>query len=345
MIKEHLNNVERVRDELKEFNKLRLHASERNKRFSDEMFAKYKESIQQEDILFYPNLHSLYKRLSDYFHIDKDCIIMGDGSDRIIKYVFETYGDEYTNIISTDFCFPMYKVYCDLYNCNFREVLYTDKLTVDIEGIVDTVDQLCSQKNIVMLSNPNSPVGDLITMDKMIFLLEKCSEFGTLVVIDEAYIDFCEDHTVINLVNEYDNLIVIRTFSKGWGSAGVRFGIAASNKKIIQEMFKFRTMHEITGLTYKWIHLLLDHPYETKVYTKQVVGAKKVLVRFLKTYGLDVVDGHCNWIHLNNKEDNLQFDDKDILMKSGCSLPHDSRTNWYRISIQHHIDTLLEVIK
>ena len=110
-------------------------------------------------------------------------------------------------------------------------------------------------------------------------------------------------------------------------------------------MFKFRTMHEITGLTFKWIMLLLDHKYETKVYVDQVISAKRILVRFLKTYGLDVVDGYCNWVHVNNKEDNLDLDETDISMKSGVSLPHDSRTNWYRISIPHHIDTLLEVIE
>jgi len=160
-------------------------------------------------------------------------------------------------------------------------------------------------------------------------------------LIDEAYIEFLDTEDIhwdsfIKYINDYPNLLVTRTFSKGFGAAGCRVGMTFAHKDTIEPLSKFRQMYEITGVSLKYCEFLLDNHHLVDIYCQEVVDEKKKVVSMLKNY--EVVDSNCNWIHFNNQEDNKRT--KEILEKHKvlvkyCKLhPYGFRDNWCRMSIQ-----------
>jgi histidinol-phosphate aminotransferase len=224
----------------------------------------------------------------------------------------------------------MYQVYSSLYNCQYKGIHYdVDTLELSIDKMLEFVDD---DTNLIVLANPNSPIGDYKTIDKIKPLLDT----GIPILIDEAYIEFSENESFIKYIDDYPNLIVTRTFSKGFGAAGCRVGMTFSNPHYIENISKFRQMYEISGVSMKYCEFLLNNHHLVDTYIKEVVEEKKKVVSMLKNY--EVIDSQCNWIHFNNQDDNRKT--KEILEKHKvlvkyCKVhPYGFRDNWCRMTIQ-----------
>jgi histidinol-phosphate aminotransferase len=189
--------------------------------------------------------------------------------------------------------------------------------------------------NLIILANPNSPIGDYKTIDEIKPLLDT----GISVLIDEAYIEFSGKESFIKYIGEYPNLIVTRTFSKAFGAAGCRVGMTFSNPHYIENISKFRQMYEISGVSMKYCEFLLDNYNLVETYIRKVIDEKEKIISMLKNY--EVVDSNCNWIHFNNQDDNKKtkeiFEKHKVLVKY-CKLhPYGFRDNWCRMTIQPDI--------
>jgi histidinol-phosphate aminotransferase len=173
-------------------------------------------------------------------------------------------------------------------------------------------------------------MGEYKSFDEIRILLEQ----DVPVLIDEAYIEFTDSESIINEINNYPNLFITRTFSKGLGAAGCRVGMVFSNEENIELISKFRHMYEISGVSMKYCEFLLDNYDIVDNYIQSVKEEKKKLVSMLKGY--DVIDSNCNWIHFNDKLDNVKtkniFDKYKVLVKY-CNIPHDDRKNWCRLTV------------
>jgi histidinol-phosphate aminotransferase len=204
-----------------------------------------------------------------------------------------------------------------------------DTLELSISKMLEFVDD---ETNLIILANPNSPIGDYKTFEDIKPLLDT----GIPTLIDEAYIEFSENESFIKYIDDYPNLIVTRTFSKGFGAAGCRVGMTFAHKDTIEPISKFRQMYEITGVSLKYCKFLLDNHHLVNIYCKEVVEEKKKVVSMLKNY--EVIDSQCNWIHFNNQDDNKKT--KEILEKHKvlvkyCKVhPYGFRDNWCRMTIQ-----------
>jgi histidinol-phosphate aminotransferase len=224
----------------------------------------------------------------------------------------------------------MYQVYSSLYDCSYKGIHYdVDTLELSISKMLEFVDD---ETNLIILANPNSPIGDYKTFEDIKPLLDT----GIPTLIDEAYIEFSENESFIKYIDDYPNLIVTRTFSKGFGAAGCRVGMTFAHKDTIEPISKFRQMYEITGVSLKYCKFLLDNHHLVNIYCKEVVEEKKKVVSMLKNY--EVIDSQCNWIHFNNQDDNKKT--KEILEKHKvlvkyCKVhPYGFRDNWCRMTIQ-----------
>ncbi len=343
MKKRYLNKVKRKPYDNLSHNYIRLNGAERNNDFSKSMWNKFLSSLKQSDIKYYPNLDELYDALAAHYDIDKEGLIIGDGSDRIIKYVFECFVEQGDEVITSNPSFPMYEVYTKLYNAKINKIDYKG-LKVDLDRICNTVNESTAA---IILSNPSSPIGDVINSKDLYRLITKAAEYDCLLIIDEAYIEFSDSaESFLKKVMDFENLIVIKTFSKAIGSAGVRFGFGYTNKELIKYINKFRTNHEITGLTMKWVLNILNHWDEIELYINHVKKLKQKLIDKCIEAKLDVVDGECNWIHVNNITDNLQLNTDNIILRDKCSIPNDNRNNWIRLCIppdSKTIDYLFEI--
>lgn len=302
------------------YNKLRLQASERNSNWSVVLFDEFINSIRQSDLKFYPNLEELYEKLSKHYNTEH--IIVGSGSDRCIEYFFQAnaYGKD---ILIPNPCFPMYNIYGELYKGNIKKINY-ETLNFPVDEFIENI----MPNSIVVLSNPSSPIGDVINREDIIRILD----FGVPVLVDEAYIEFSNETSVIELINEYDNLYVTRTFSKAYGSAGIRLGIITSQLKNIEKMIQFRPMFEINNLTAKWGLLLINSMMEVHNYVDNVKLVREKVIEICCKNGYQVIDGNCNWIHvkgLTNLPENTIF-------KENCEVPN-MGNDWIRLQITDNI--------
>jgi len=329
-MKPHLWKVERRIDytDKSEYDFI-LNQSERSQPIPQSYYTKFIRSLTHEDFAYYPNTKNFKERICEFYNVKTENLFLSDGSDIGIKSIFETF-TTCGNIVTSEPSFPMYQVYSSLYNCQYKGIHYdVDTLELSIDKMLEFVDD---DTNLIVLANPNSPIGDYKTIDEIKPLLDT----GIPTLIDEAYIEFSENESFIKYIDDYPNLIVTRTFSKGFGAAGCRVGMTFSNPHYIENISKFRQMYEITGVSLKYCKFLLDNHHLVDIYCKEVVEEKKKVVSMLKNY--EVIDSQCNWIHFNNQDDNKKT--KEILEKHKvlvkyCKVhPYGFRNNWCRMTIQ-----------
>lgn len=329
-MKSHLHKVKRIFDytDKSEYDFI-LNQSERSQPIPEPYYTEFIRSLKQEDFAYYPNTKNFKEKICEFYNVNTENLFLSDGSDVGIKSIFETF-TTCGNIVTSEPSFPMYGVYASLYNCPYKGINYdVDTLEFSIENMLSFVDD---DTELIILANPNSPIGDYKTFEEIKPLLDT----GKMVLIDEAYTEFSGKESFIKYINDYPNLIITRTFSKGFGAAGCRVGMTFAHKDTIEPISKFRQMYEITGVSLKYCEFLLNNHHLVDTYIKEVVEEKKKVVSMLKHY--EVIDSNCNWIHFNNQDNNKKtkevFDKHKVLVKYCKVHPYGFRDNWCRMTIQ-----------
>ena len=328
-MKSHLKKIQRTFDytDKSQYDYV-LNQSERNEKISNVLFEIFKKQLKQEDFMYYPNTKNFKEKICKFYNVKTENLFLSDGSDVGIKSIFETF-TTYDRIITSEPSFPMYKVYSELYQCEYFGIPHEKDYTISMEKILSNITH---DTNLVILANPNSPMGEYKSFDEIRTLLEQ----DVMVLIDEAYIEFTDNESMIQYIDEYPNLLVTRTFSKGFGAAGCRVGMTFGHKDTIELLSKFRQMYEITGVSLKYCEFLLNNYKLVDTYIQEVKEEKKKLVSMLKGY--DVIDSNCNWIHFNNQDDNKKtkeiLDKHKVLVKYCKIHPYGKRNNWCRMTIQ-----------
>lgn len=306
--------------------RLRLHSAERNDVWESDIWDSFVNSLRDTDVRYYPNVEEVRPQLKEFYNIPNGTDLMiGAGSDRCIKYFFELYSDK--SVILSDPCFGMYNVYAHMMGMNIISVPY-QLGRFDVKNTIHNI----TKDSVVVLSNPSSPIGDVISRGDLLKILH-C---GVPTLVDEAYIEFSEEESVIELTQRFPNLFVIRSMSKAQGSAGVRVGVIISQNKNIQSLMTYKDMYEVSGLALKWIQVLLNNQNSVSNYIEQVGKVKQKLIRLLVEHEYEVYDGQCNWIHIRtNKPLNLP---EDVEFRTHCSIPGHYDADWIRLQISTNID-------
>ena len=332
-MKSHLHKVERRIDytDKSEYDFI-LNQSERSQPIPQSYYTKFIRSLTHEDFAYYPNTKNFKEKICNFYDVKTENLFLSDGSDIGIKSIFETF-TTCGNIVTSEPSFPMYQVYASLYNCQYKGIHYNlDLLELSIDKMLEFVDE---DTELIVLANPNSPIGDYKTIDEIKPLLDT----GIPVLIDEAYIEFSENESFIKYIDDYPNLIITRTFSKGFGAAGCRVGMTFSNPHYIENISKFRQMYEITGVSMKYCEFLLDNYHIVERYINDVIKERKKVLTLMKNF--NILDSEANWIHFNTHDDNLktkQILEKHKVLVKYCKVhPYGARENWCRMTIQTNI--------
>ena len=332
-MKPHLWKVERRIDytDKSEYDFI-LNQSERSQPIPQSYYTKFIRSLTHEDFAYYPNTKNFKEKICNFYDVKTENLFLSDGSDIGIKSIFETF-TTCGNIVTSEPSFPMYQVYASLYNCQYKGIHYNlDLLELSIDKMLEFVDE---DTELIVLANPNSPIGDYKSIDEIKPLLDT----GIPVLIDEAYIEFSENESFIKYIDDYPNLIITRTFSKGFGAAGCRVGMTFSNPHYIENISKFRQMYEITGVSMKYCEFLLDNYHIVERYINDVIKERKKVLTLMKNF--NILDSEANWIHFNTHDDNLktkQILDKHKVLVKYCKVhPYGARENWCRMTIQPNI--------
>ena len=307
--------------------KLRLHSAERNSSWG-EVFDDYRNSLTEKDLKFYPNTEELRAPLSKFYGYDN--FLMGFGSDRCIRYFVQSNSKKHwlfgrKKLIISEPTFPMFGVYGQMYNLKVKTIPYNI-----IKFPIDSFVKSITRNSIVIISNPSSPIGDVISYKDIRRILDK----GVPTLIDEAYIEFSNQKTSLSLIEEYSNLYVTRTFSKAYGSAGTRFGLVFSQTQNIDSMNQYRDMYETTGQTFKWIQTLCRNKEFADEYIKNVKKTRGDLLIKLYDKGLKFIPSSCNWFHI--KEADLGNLPENIVFRKNCVIP-ERGNDWVRLQITDNI--------
>lgn len=314
--------IKRILNEHISHDKLRLHSSERNTPWGN-VFDEFKNQITENDLKYYPNTDELFDPISKYYSSQN--FLMGFGSDRCIKYFFERYNIFLKNpeLVIVDPSFPMYEVYGAMFKMKIIKVPQLS-LSFPIDDLIKKV----TKRSIIVISNPSTPVGNIIQTKDLIRVLE----LGVPTLIDEAYIEFSDEESFIKNIEKYPNLYVTRTFSKALGSAGARFGVIFSNKSNINYLYQYRDMYETTGLTIKWIKTILDNQESIEKYINNVKLTREKLYKKISNLEYEVISSDSNWIHVKG----LTKLPENVIFKRDCILPGFGN-GWDRLQITDKI--------
>ena len=223
-----------------------LNGNESPLNYDMERIAFIVKRLKDEDLNRYPDSESneLRELYAKYIKVEKDNLIAGHGSDEMLSLIISKYISKNKNLYTLSPDFSMYDFYCSL---NEGDII---KYKTEEDGFVD-IDKfikygLENDISLVMLSNPNNPTGYLINKDEIKKILNAFNNIP--VVIDEAYMDFSSE-SCISLINKYDNLIVTRTLSKAWGLASLRVGFLVTNKKLRDELNKYKVPYNVSAMS------------------------------------------------------------------------------------------------
>ncbi len=206
----------------------------------------------------------LKKKISAVKGVHPDSIFLGVGSDECIDVLFRAFCEPAVdNVLSVDPTYGMYKVCADINNVEYRSVYLNADFDVDVDALFDRVD---SHTKVFFLCSPNNPSGNLLSYDKIEYIVK---QFDGIVAVDEAYIDFADTPGFIPRLSDFDNLVVMHTFSKAWGSAAIRLGMAFASPEIISIFNKIKYPYNINILTQQYAMGLLDRVDDVRT---QVAG-------------------------------------------------------------------------
>jgi len=177
-----------------------------------------------------PDAAWLVKAISRYYNISENRIIVGNGSDELLAFSFMIFQNQNRKIYFPDITYGFYKVYAEVFGADARRLRLNDHLTIDIEGYFNL-------DGTIVLANPNPPAGTAVSCANVENILK--TNKNNLVIIDEAYVNFGAE-SGLQLIEKYDNLLVIQTFSKDRNLAGARIGMAFGHEEIIKDLHKIR---------------------------------------------------------------------------------------------------------
>lgn len=169
---------------------------------------------------------------------------LGNGSDEAIDLLFRAFCEpKVDNVVILPPTYGMYRVCADINDVEVREAQLTRDFDIDVESVKKVIDD---HTKLLFICSPNNPTGNLMTTSKVLELL---TFFKGLVVVDEAYIDFAEENGFVGQLEKYPNLVVLQTFSKAWGMAALRLGMAFASNEIINVLNKIKYPYNINEAT------------------------------------------------------------------------------------------------
>lgn len=218
------------------------------------------------------------QRISELKGIEAGKIFLGNGSDEPIDLIIRAFCEPgKDSILITEPTYGMYAVCAGINNVSVKRATLDQNFDLDLEAVKQALD---GSVKVVFLCSPNNPSGNLLSKEKIIELI---TTINRIVVVDEAYIDFADDEGFLPVLEKYPNLIVLQTFSKAWGLAGLRLGMAFASEEIISVLNKIKYPYNINILTQQVALEKLSTVEEKNKQVDTILHQRSVLTKQLQS--------------------------------------------------------------
>jgi histidinol-phosphate aminotransferase len=246
----------------------------------------------------YPEAGGVYRKLADWCDVNADQLLLTPGSDGAIRLVYESFVEPGDYVSFPSPTFAMYPIYAQMFGANVNPIIYNSSDSgpfLDSDFIINSILKL--KPKLLCLANPDSPTGAVLEPDVLKKILIACESVDTLLLIDEAYHPFY-NWTALPWTKSSQNLIVVRTFAKAWGLAGLRVGYAVAHPKTIKLLHKMKPMYEVSTFAVDFMEKMLDLDHEMLKSVKRIQEGKEFFSESMKLLGFKVIETSGNFIHI-----------------------------------------------
>lgn len=262
----------------------------------------------------------LKERVSNIKGVEVDKIFFGNGSDEPIDIVYRVFCEPgKDNVVAIDPSYGMYKVCADINNVEYRQVLLNDDYRLNADLLLKKVDE---QTKLIFLCSPNNPSANILDKSEV---LKVVTSFKGIVIIDEAYIDFSIENSWLPDLDTYPNLIVLQTFSKAWGLAAIRLGMAFASVEIISYFNKVKYPYNINILTQNFVLEELNKTSLKEEWVKTLIAQREWLNNNLGQVSFveKIYPSDANFILVKVKDANKTYNslvEKGIIVRNRNSI-------------------------
>lgn len=285
------------------------------------------EMIPTIDLNRYPDdsYQDLYEAYAKVMNLKADQLLVGNGSDQLLGLVIGTHLSKGKVMYTLSKDFGMYDYYASNYEATIEKFEVNEDGSFDLDTFIQEGKE--KKASLVLFSNPNNPTGHCLKREEILKIVQS---FDCPVLIDEAYMEF-SDQSVLDMIEDYPNLLVARTLSKAYGLAGLRVGFLACNEKKMQEYRALKVPYALNTLSAKIACIVLAHYEDIQIVIQQTTSYrdemldKLLLFRFMEFYPsqANFIYGKCD-----NKALLLQ-----LFQKANIQIRDFANTDFFRITI------------
>lgn len=236
-----------------------------------------------------PAISKLVKAIANYHNVSADQVFVGVGSDDVIGMAFLAFFNSNKPVLFPDITYSFYDVWANLFNIPYTQIPLKEDFTIDREDYIKA-------NGGVVITNPNAPTAIAMDLESIEYIIKNNKD--SVVIVDEAYIDF-GGQSAMSLVDKYDNLLVVRTFSKSRSMAGARIGYAVGQKDIIKLFNDVKYSYNSYTLTNMTIEMgvasIEDDKYFKEMVAK-IVATREKYTKELEKLNFEVLPSSANFV-------------------------------------------------
>ncbi len=256
------------------------------------------KNFDSECLRRYPNPYAedFRQAISKALGVKSDWIIVGNGSDELLNVVMRACVEPGRKVVYPTPTYVLYQTLTQMQSAEIVEIPYKEDYELPLEELIVT------NGAVTFIATPNSPSGHVVSIDELRKLASKLS--GVL-VIDEAYVDFAEENA-LDLVKEFENVITIRTLSKGYSLAGIRLGFGIANPKLLSGLYKVKDSYNIDAIACAVGTVAMNNQEYKNACSLKVKVSRSLLAVDLKKLGFQVWDSQANFLLVQPEKGNAE---------------------------------------
>lgn len=240
----------------------------------------------------YPDPFSkkLKKALAKYTQLSEEHIFVGVGSDEAIDLLIRLFAAPRQEVITFEPTYGMYRVAAEIQGAAVKACPLDEDFQIDVNRFQKMVS---AKTKIAFCCSPNNPTGNLLEENDLVKL---CKNFKGMVVLDEAYIEFASRPSLARLIPNFHNLVVLRTFSKAWGLAGLRVGYALAHPEVIQFLNKIKPPYNLNSVSAYLAQQALKRKKQMTAWRNKMIQEREQLNRTFEEMGCEVFPSEANFL-------------------------------------------------